>query len=79
MFFLDNLCRRINNGAMISANAKTNESVKDRSWISSVKFTKEEKQLINKARHTLHVDMPSLYHDCIMDSVRQIVKKGARA
>jgi len=58
---------------MISANTPKKEEY-ERSWISSVKFTKDEKNLIVKARNKLHVDMPSLYHDCIMASVMQIVK-----
>ena len=49
----------------------------EKSWISSVKFTKDEKDLIIKARQITHCDMPSLYHDCIMASVMQIVKTGA--
>lgn len=56
---------------MITEKSKTTEAQK--SWISSVKFTKDEKDLIIKARKKLHVDMPSLYHDCIMASVIQIV------
>lgn len=57
---------------MIDTNVKTTEK---KSWISSVKFTKDEKALIIKARNKLHIDMPSLYHDCIMASVIQIVGK----
>ena len=76
-YLLDNLGKCMNTVGMINANAKTDKHEYERSWISSVKFTKDEKQLIVKARKTLHVDMPILYHDCIMASVLQIVKKGA--
>ena len=62
---------------MISANTPKDKVQK--SWISSVKFSKDEKDLIIRARQKLHCDMPSLYHDCIMASVMQIVKKGANA
>jgi len=58
---------------MIDSNVKTNTH--EKSWISSLKFSKDEKDLIIKARKKLHVDMPSLYHDCIMASVLQIVGK----
>lgn len=76
LFYVDNLYSCINNGAMITANAQT-EKTTQKSWISAVKFSKDEKQLINKARQITHCDMPSLYHDCIMASVMQIVKTGA--
>ena len=57
--------------------SKKNVPNYEKSWISSVKFSKEEKALIVKARQITHVDMPSLYHDCIMASVMQIVKGSA--
>lgn len=60
---------------MITEKSKTTETQK--SWISSVKFTKDEKDLIIKARKKLHCDMPSLYHDCIMATVMHIVGKEA--
>lgn len=74
LIFVDNLCLCINNKAMINANAQT-EKTTQKSWISAVKFSKEEKTLINRARQITHCDMPSLYHDCIMASVLQIVGK----
>ena len=58
---------------MISANTPKDKVQK--SWISSVKFSKDEKDLIIKARQKLHCDMPSLYHDCIMASVLQIINQ----
>lgn len=72
-FFLTRLNGCINNRAMIDTNVKMTDHGK--SWISSVKFSKDEKALIMQARKKLHVDMPSLYHDCIMASVLQIVGK----
>ena len=75
-FFVDNINIGIDNGVMITTNVKKTDY--EKSWISSVKFSKDEKAMIKKARIKLHVDMPSLYHDCIMASVMQIVAQPTR-
>lgn len=44
-------------------------------FLRTLRFSEDEMDLIKKAKTIKQVSMPSLYHDCIMASVMQIVRK----
>lgn len=61
------------NGSMINPNVQ----IDDRSYISSSKFTEEERQVILRAKKIMRTDMPSFYHDAIVEVALKTVKDYA--